>query len=176
MITSALSAQNYNLNTSKSSLEWTGKAAFNAYTLSGTLKANSGNLTIKDKKLEKTSIEIDMKSLDAENKDLKKHLKGKDFFEVKKHTKATFVLTSPIDLSKSSAIAKGNLTVKGITKPYSFPLTITKNGESYKVSGTLKIDRTNFIIYYNSPNYFEGIKQNAIADNFDLKLDLVFER
>ena len=174
-ITSGLSAQNYNLNTSKSTLNWTGKAAFNTYSLSGTLKASSGNLTIKDKKLEKTSIVVDMKSLDAENKDLKKHLRGKDFFEVKKHATAKFVLTSPIDLSKSSAIAKGNLTVKGITKPYSFPLKITKSGNSYKVSGTLKINRTDFKIYYNSPNYFEGLKQNAIADNFDLKLDLVFQ-
>ena len=172
---SVVNAQDYTLNTEKSSLNWTGKAAFNTYSLSGTLNASSGNLTIKDKELEKTNIVIDMKSLDAENKDLKKHLREKDFFEVKKHNKATFVLTSPIDLSNSSTIAKGNLTVKGITKVYSFPLTITKTGNSYQVSGTLKINRTDFKIYYNSPNYFEGIKQNAIADHFDLKLDLVFE-
>ena len=176
IIGSAVSAQDYNLNTTKSTLKWTGKAAFNAYSLSGTLNASSGNLMIKDKKLEKTSIIIDMKSLDTENKDLKKHLRGKDFFGVKKHNKATFRLTSPIDLSKSSTTAKGNLTIKGITKPYSFPLKIIKIGNSYKVSGTLKINRTDFKIYYNSPNYFEGLKQNAIADDFDLKLDLIFER
>jgi len=169
-------AQTKNVNTKKSTLTWTGKAAFNAYKLTGQLNVKSGDITIENNTIKALKIVIDMKSLNHENKDLKTHLRGKDFFEVKKHTKATFTLTSPIDLSKSSAIAKGNLTIKGITKPYSFPLKITKSGNSYKVSGTLKIDRTDFKIYYNSPNYFEGLKQNAIADDFDLKLDLVFER
>lgn len=170
-----VNAQSVQLNPAKSSLKWTGKAAFNAYALSGNLKAKNGKMTVTDKKLTESTIVIDMKSLNAENKDLAKHLRGKDFFEVKKHTTATFRLSKAIDLSKSTVNAKGKLTIKGITKEYTFPLTIKKVDNQYKVSGTLNIDRTDFKIYYNSPNYFEGLKQQAIADEFKLKVDLVFE-
>jgi polyisoprenoid-binding protein YceI len=167
--------QTYKLSNNKSTLKWTGKAAFNAYSLSGTLKAKSGNIKIKNGKITAAKIIINMKTLDAENKDLKKHLRSKDFFEVKKYKTATFALTKPIDLKAKNPIAIGKLTIKGKTKPYSFPLSIKKVGKQYQVSGILTIDRTDFGIYYNSPNYFKGLKQKAIADEFKLKLELVFE-
>lgn len=176
LISTAVFSQTYTLSTNKSTLKWTGKAAFNAYSLSGTLKAKSGNVKIKSGKINSAKMIINMKTLNAENKDLKKHLRSKDFFEVKKYKTASFVLSQPIDLKSKKKIAKGKLTIKGKTKEYSFPIIIKKVGKEYQVSGTLTIDRTDFGIYYNSPNYFKGLKQKAIADEFKLKLDLVFEK
>jgi len=175
LLSTTIFAQDFKLSTSSSTLKWTGKAAFNSYSLSGTLKVKSGNFKIEKNKIKAGRIVINMKSLDADNKDLKKHLRGKDFFEVKKHKTASFVLTETIDIQSKNPVAKGKLTIKGITKNYSFPLKISKEGEKYKVSGTLTINRTDFGIYYNSPNYFKGLKQKAIADEFKLKMELSFE-
>lgn len=167
--------QQYNLNIKKSQLKWTGKAAFSAYTLSGQLKAKSGNFTITDGQLTEATIVINMKSLSSGMKDLTKHLRSKDFFEVKKHTTASFKLTEPIDLKVKNPKAIGQLTIKGVTKKYAFPLSIMAVKKGYQAKGKLTINRTDFGIFYNSPNYFEGLKQQAIADDFELELDLWFE-
>ena len=171
-----ITGQSYQLDIHKSQLKWTGKAAFSSYSLSGTLKAKSGNITISNNQITATTIIIDMKSLSSEMKDLTKHLRGKDFFEVKKYPKATFELSEPIDLNDKNPKAIGQLTIKNQTKDYSFPLMISQEEISYQVKGTITINRTEFGIYYNSPNYFEGLKQQAIADQFELELNLRFEK
>lgn len=53
-----------------------------------------------------------MESLDHENKDLKSHLRGKDFFEVKKHKEAKFVLSEPAVITNNKVVLTRNLTIK----------------------------------------------------------------
>ena len=85
--------QTFALQKSESAFKWTGKAAFNAYSQTGTLKAKSGKLQVKDTKVSYAKIVIDMTTLSSGDKNLTKHLKNKDFFEVKKYKTATFELT-----------------------------------------------------------------------------------
>ena len=117
---------------------------------------------------------IDMTSLSSDNKDLTKHLKNKDFFEVKKYKTATFELTRQFTIKEGTVMAKGNLTIKNITKPYTMPLKITKTEDGYKVQGMATIDRTEFGVSFNSTSIDSKLKENAIADDFSLKFEVLF--
>ena len=55
------------------------------------------------------------------------------------------------------------------------PLKITKTAEGYEVIGMAMIDRTEFGVSFNSISIDNQIKENAIADDFYLKFEVVFE-
>ncbi len=166
-------AQKFNLVNNQTKLGWTGKAAFNSYSLSGTIQAKNGTLEMADNQIVAANFVVDMPTIDADIAQLVKHLHSKDFFQVKKYPEAQFELTKPIDLSAKTAY--GNLTVKGQTQPVALTLNnIKKTSAGVKLSGSATIDRTTFGIYYNSPNYFDKLKENAIADEFEFTFELVF--
>ncbi|MEM6806674.1 MAG: YceI family protein [Bacteroidota bacterium] len=167
--------QNLALIKNEGSLSWTGSAALNAYSLSGSLEAKSGQLMIKEGQVESASLVIDMKSLDAENKDLRKHLRSEDFFEVKKYPEAIFILTKVSSFKEGEINLIGNLSIKDKTQQTEIPLTASKTGDKWQIKGKMILDRTKFGIYYNSPNFFDNLKGQAIADEFELEFELYFQ-
>jgi len=168
-------AQNYELEAAKSQVSWTGKAAFNAYSLSGTLEADNAQLKIADGQLLSANLLIDMKTLTAENKDLEKHLRSQDFFEVKKYPEASFVLTEASPFTEGRQTLSGNLIIKKQSHPAEIQIEIMEEQGKYIVKGSMKIDRTQYGIYYNSPNVFTNLKEQAIADEFELNFSLKFK-
>jgi len=168
-------AQPYKLDTQSTTLKWTGKAAYSAYALSGTLKALEGNFTLDGSTLTAARITIDMKSLDADIKDLKKHLRSDDFFDVKRFPTATFELTEAIELKEGPTPLTGNFTIKGASQPETLQLNAQKRGGMWVFEGTFFLDRTQYGIYYNSPNFFKNLKQEAIADEFELNVQFIFK-
>ncbi len=170
----SLTAQSYMINAQSSKLEWTGKAAFSTYKLSGTLEAQSGSVVVTDAGvISQGSVVIDMTSLEAEMGDLKKHLRSKDFFHVKKYPEAKFELSEYIE---SDNCYKGLLSIKEFSKPYSAVLETQVQDNAVILSGTITINRTDYGITFNSPSYFEKLKDQAIADDFKLEIRLVFEK
>ncbi len=171
-----LQAQELKLNTDKSIINWTGKAALTSYSMSGTLRLKSGILILNDSSIKSSYLVVDMKSLDAENNDLEKHLRCKDFFEVKRYDEATFSLNR-IELTNSdSALVSGQAMIRGIKDSLVFTISIQKNAEFMQLSGSLFIDRTKFGVYYNSTSFFENLKEQAIDNFFKLDFKLFFER
>lgn len=166
-----LSAQNYLLDVS--AWQWTGKDAFSAYSLSGTLDQKTGSMTIVDDQLTQGEVIIDMLTLDAENKDLRKHLRSKDFFEVKKYKEAVFRLTKGT-VSGDRAYLEGELTIKDKTQKIIIEPKITREDGVITLSGQMVLDRTKYGVVYNSPNIFKNLKDNAIADDFVLQYELRF--
>ena len=173
LITAFTFGQNKTIDIEKSSLNWTGKAAFDAYSFTGTLKVKSGEILIENDSIKSLNISIDMKSLDHENKDLKTHLRGEDFFEVKTFTEATFKLSQVIPISNGEAVITGMMTIKDISKTESF--TIKLNGNYSELSIDVSIDRTDYGVNFNSPSFFKKMKENAIADQFKLNGNLIIE-
>jgi polyisoprenoid-binding protein YceI len=166
-------AQKFNLDKKTSIISWTGKAAFNAYSLKGSLQAKSGEIKIDKDSITKLEVFIDMKSLDHENKDLKKHLKNKDFFEVKRYQTAVFKLMKPAKIINGKAILIGNMTIKNSTKKEEIEIEISRN-DKVKVNFKTTLDRTKYGVKFNSPTFFKKMKENAIADDFVLKSELIF--
>ncbi|MEL6674081.1 MAG: YceI family protein [Bacteroidota bacterium] len=167
-------AQTWLLEVKQSQVDWTGKAAFSAYSLSGTLSPAWANFTLADGTMTSAQLTINMKSLAASDKDLQKHLRSKDFFEVKKYPKASFTLTEPVKLAPGEAKLSGRLTIKGETHPIQFTALMAKEQGQWSLKGKMVIDRTKYGIYYNSPNFFDNLKGQAIADEFELAFDLRF--
>ncbi|WP_299434804.1 YceI family protein [uncultured Aquimarina sp.] len=169
-------SQNYKLDKKKSFISWTGKAAFSSYSLKGTIAPEQGTLAITNNTISTLDITINMKSIDHENNDLKKHLKNEDFFEVKTFPKATFLIKNATEINNKKAILNGELTIKGKTNTENIPVSIkqTKSGISLTFNHT--IDRTQYGVNHNSPSIFKRMKENAIADEFILEGTLVFSK
>jgi len=166
-------AQNWTFEPTQSKIEWAGKAAFSAYTLDGTLQIKSATIEVVDKNIQAATFIFDMKTIDADNKDLTKHLKSKDFFEVKKYKTAKFTLIALKTDSTNQVLANGNLTIKGTTKEISFPIEINQSENQLTIKGKAIINRTAFGITFNSPSFFEKLKDQAIADDFELSFNLI---
>ena len=169
-----LNSEKKAIKTEDSKIVWKGYKVTGAH--QGTIAIQSGSLTFSEDKLSGGEIVIDMKSI--ENTDMKgeykgkleRHLKSDDFFGVEKFPTATLVFNDVKSVGKNSYKATGNLTIKGITNPITFSLSVYGN----KATANLKIDRSKFNVKYGSTSFFDNLKDKAIYDEFDLIADLEF--
>jgi polyisoprenoid-binding protein YceI len=142
----------------------------------GIISIKSGYLNFDKDKLTGGSFEIDMSTitvtdLEGESKgQLEGHLKSNDFFGVEKFPTASLIFTKVKSLGKNSYNVNGNMTIRGKTETVSFNVSIYGN----KANVSLKIDRTKFDVRYGSSSFFDGLKDKAIYDEFDLIADLEF--
>ncbi len=81
-------------------------------TFDGEIISNSDNFSNA-----KINFEVDINSINTDNSDRDKHLKSEDFFYAEKYPKMTFKSTSFKKKSGNQYILKGNLTMRGVTKP-----------------------------------------------------------
>ena len=63
----------------------------------------------------KVEVKIKTASLDSNHAERDKHLRGKDFFEVKKYPEAHFISTSYKQNDDGTAVLVGDLTLHGVT-------------------------------------------------------------
>lgn len=169
-----LALASMSVDTSKSTLKWTGKKVTGEHY--GTVKIKSGSLDL-DKG--QGSFVIDMNSIDCEDlsgewkQKLEGHLKSPDFFNVAKYPESKFKLTKVKKESGDKYTFTGDLTVKDITKPISFPVTVAKKGDMTTVAGKFTIDRLKWDIKYNSGKFFEKLGDKMIYDDIHFDLNLV---
>ena len=168
----------YKADTKKSTVVWTGKKVTGEH--KGTVPLSSGSILTEDKKIKSGTFEINMAGLtvtDITDKDgnakLVGHLKSNDFFSTDKFPTATYVITSVDSKGGDSYTVNGNLTIKGITNPVSFPATIKVESKTLIATGTITVDRTKFDIKYKSSSFFDSLGDKAILDNFTLDVNLV---
>ena len=62
----------------------------------------------------------------------------------------------------------GDFTIKNITHPASFDLTVSENGATAKVV----IDRSKYDIRYGSNSFFDNLGDKAIYNDFELDVNL----
>lgn len=172
LFNTSLSGQNLELVPEQSQIKWTGKAAFSNYSLSGTIKIKSCNIIMRNNLIEKIDITIDMNSLDAENEDLKNHLRSKDFFEVENYPAANFRADKVINIESNKYEVMGDMTIKNQTHQEKILPTISKQENYWTIKGEIILDRTKYGIFFNSPNIFKNLKEQAIADEFTLQYSL----
>ena len=160
----------YNANVEASTLNWKGFKPTGTH--NGTVAIKEGSLTVKDGKLSTGTFTFDMNAVvvsdipadDEMNAKLVNHLKSGDFFDVENNPTSTFEITS-VD----GDTVKGNLTVKGITKPIEFKAVLSEVDGGVVLEGeTFKIDRTVFDIQYKSKKFFDNLKDKFINDEFEI--------
>lgn len=73
------------------------------------------------------------------------HLKGDSFFDVKNYPRIRLTSAKIVPARKSGLYTlTGQLTIKGKSKPVSFPFTATANADGYVFNGTFKMLRKDF--------------------------------
>lgn len=174
MISFGLNAQVMKIDTENSSIHWVGKKITGQH--DGTLDFSGGTLVFDGKKLTGGNFTVDMTTIsatDVEGKTKEKldgHLKADDFFGVDKHPTAKLEFKKIADKGKGVYTVTADMTIKGITKPVTFDITVKENSATTKFN----VDRTKFDIKYGSKSFFEGIGDKAINDEFELDVKLVF--
>lgn len=173
--------QIYTIDTLNSKAEWKGFKVVKSDITShiGTLKFESGEVTVKNNKLESGQFVVDMTSIsntdlkDSENNSkLVGHLKSADFFDVNKFPTASFEITKISEAPAGgdyNTILDGNLTLKGITKPASFNANVkVANGELSIATEPKDINRDEFGIKFQMPAA-EGLIKNEINVQMSIK-------
>lgn len=91
----------------------------------------TGELVIDQETPENSSITmtVEIDSMDTFWAERDKHLKSADFFDVDTHPRATFVTTDVEKTGESTLSVTGDLTIKGVTKPATFEVTVNALGE-----------------------------------------------
>jgi polyisoprenoid-binding protein YceI len=160
-------------DTTKTKLLWLGEKVTGQHT--GTIKLQSGWLTLQDNKITSGEFNIDMTSLkDSENsKMLEGHLKSDDFFGVTKYPVAKLVVNGSTPFDKGSGTVTGTLTIKDITNPIEFKATLQKKEEGSWLFANITVDRTKYNIRYGSGSFFDNLGDKTIYDEFKVKVNLL---
>ncbi|MCT2407006.1 YceI family protein [Chryseobacterium antibioticum] len=170
----------YTLDTLNSKVEWKGYKVFKSESTShfGTIKFESGDVTVKEGKLESGKFVADMSSLTSVDlKDdadqlgkLNGHLKSGDFFEVEKFPTASFEITkvTPATEGDYNTLLDGNLTIKGISKPVQFKANVSvKDGEVSVATEPKDIKREEFGVKFQAP-----AENGVIKDEVTLQINV----
>lgn len=167
------------LDTLNSRIEWKGFKVVKTDNTShfGTLKFESGEVTVNKGNLESGKFVADMNSLtsvdlknDAEQlSKLNGHLKSGDFFEVEKFPTASYVITKVSENTSGgdyNTVLEGNLTIKGITKPVQFNANVAlKEGVVSIATEPKDINREDFGVKFQMP-----VANGLIKDEMNLQI------
>jgi polyisoprenoid-binding protein YceI len=151
----------------------------------GTFRLSSGQVIIFNNTVTGGEFNIDIRSLDVEQKEsmfqnkLKPHLLSGDFFDAENFGSARFEITNvqpyQPNSSDSSIVeganfnVSGNLTLKNTTKNISFPAHIELDGNTLKAKGNFDIDRTQWQMNYGND---KTLGDNFISEKVNIELDL----
>lgn len=126
-------------------------------TVLGTFEKFDGTFEYDAKTNKATGATATIEAASVNTKDEKRdgHLKGADFFDVEKTPQITFKATSITPIKENKFTVKGDLTLRGVTKPVTldgtFGGTVTDpwGNEKAAFSATGVINRTDFGITWN---------------------------
>ena len=168
----------YKVDTMNSRVEWKGYKVLKTdqTTHFGTIRFESGDVTIKEGKLQSGKFVADINTL--ENIDLKdkqemktkleSHLKSGDFFEVEKFPTASYEITKVTEANGGdyNTLLDGNLTIKGITKPVQFKANVTvADGNVNIATESTDINREDFGLKFELP-----LQNGLLNKEFNLQI------
>lgn len=138
-----------------------------------------GTLTLDQAKPENSKVDvvINTDNLMTGVPKLDEHLKNKDFFNVKRFPKATFVSDKVEVTGQNSAKVYGMLTLLGVSKPVVLDVKLNKSGmhpitnkQSVGFTATTTIKRSDFGMNYGLPAVGDEVKIDIGAEaNSDKK-------
>lgn len=114
----------WNVDASHTEVNFSVKHFFTPVT--GTFKSYDIELSFDPAAPESSSVTvtIDVASVDTKNERRDNHLRSADFFDAENHPQMTFRSTSVRSTGADQLVARGDLTIKGITKEIELPITL----------------------------------------------------
>lgn len=172
-----METQNFKIANAQSSVNWTGRKVTGAH--NGTIDIEEGNFTFTNGDLTGGKVVIDTTSIkildvtDAPtNQQFAGHLASDDFFSTEKFQTAFLDITSATKQADSIYFVEGKLTIKAITHPIGFTLSVNTTEDTLKASGKIIIDRTKYEMKFRSGNFFVNLGDTLIYNEFELDVDL----
>ena len=173
---SSIYAQDKLLNIERSSIRWygeeiTGKQHY------GDLKFSSGNIQINNKVISSGNFIVNMNSLTVKDlsgggkKRLEGHLRSSAFFGVSDHQQASLNISSGDRIEGDSQRLFGELTIKGITHPIDFSLTLNSENNATAI---MVFDRSKYDVRFRSGSFFDELGDKLILDDIKLEVSLEF--
>jgi polyisoprenoid-binding protein YceI len=178
---SVFQGQQYSIDTKESVVTWKGSMQVITNSHTGYIHISKGELMIEKGQLVGGTAEVDMNTIADEthstDNGLVDHLKAPDFFDVKKFPFSTIAITrvASINNTEEKEIT-GNLTIKGITHPVTFPAKIEVKEGIVNANGKLIIDRTKWDVRYNSGKFYDNLADNAISDSIEFNIKIVAKK
>ncbi len=178
---SVLRDGNYRIDVEKSALEWIGRNLNNRH--HGRITVKSGEIVIKAGMPSAGEVVLDMtgiENLDLQDQNwhdlLLRHLKSEDFFAVDRFPTASFRLNEwqaqeGVSPETQNARVQGELTIKDIARPISFPAVIAPQADgSLRAHALFDIDRTLWDVRYGSGKFYERLGMHLVHDIITLEL------
>ena len=163
------------IDTKESVVAWKGSSVEGAHT--GYVYISKGELMIENGQLMGGTVEVDMSTIEGDDhrsdNNLIKHLKDPDFFDVKKFPISTIAITKVASINGENKNVTGNLTIKGITHPVTFPAKMEVKDGIVKANGKLVIDRTLWDVRYNSGKFYDNLADKTISDSIEFQIKII---
>jgi polyisoprenoid-binding protein YceI len=93
------------------------------------------------------NVSVDVSTLDTDNESRDRQLKESNYFDAKKYPQITITSTKIDKTNKTESgfyYFNGRLTLRGITKPISFPFHLEKTNDNYLFTGEFEINRLDY--------------------------------
>ncbi len=119
------------------------------FKVTGLLEPPEGDILFNPDSLSGSFFHITIKSasINTDNNMRDEHLRGEDYFDVKKYPVITFTSDNIKKSGKNNTFeVSGKLTMKNKTKSIVIPFTADKSGSDYIFTGSFKMDRRDFEI------------------------------
>ncbi len=147
-----------NIDTEQSKVSFAiGNLGFN--TVEGTFTGMKGLVSLNaDASQSVINVCIDAATVNTDNKKRDKHLRTEDFFDVEKYPTICFVSTG-LTKTPNGFDAVGMLTMHGVTKEVTIPLTVNDN----TISGTLMVNRKDYNVGEGTGKFTAG---------YDVEIDI----
>lgn len=169
-----------------STVEWSGRNANGKHF--GTVGLAEGEVAVAGGQVT-GAFTVDMSTI--RNQDLEgdpyqpaliEHLMSDDFFFVRMFPEARFEVQSVTPLENATPTSPnyqiaGELEIRGIRRPFSFPATVNPAGENQiAAEAHFDIDRTRWGVIYGSSRFFACLGMHRVYDWISFEIRIVFER
>lgn len=174
--------ENYKLDDQESEIKWTGKKVTGEHW--GYVPFDRGFLTVRNGRIINGEFSVDMNLLNVQdltdeetNEKLTGHLKSDDFFSVAKYPKAFFRINKALVNAfagdgEPNYTFSGELTIKGITKPITFPAIVTVNDEKITATANFTFNRAKYEVKFRSGSFFDNLGDKMIYDDVPLNIKI----
>lgn len=150
--------------------------------INGTATGITGKVSFDPASPEATTgkVVIAVESLSVANPKMLEHLRGGKWLAVDQHPEIHFELTGLSDVStmgsKAEGIAHGIMTIKGVSKEMTAPVSLTflegKLADRQRTPGDILVIRSSFTVSRTDFGINPGDSEDKVADEVELRLSL----
>lgn len=167
----------YKIDNAATTVKWIGKKVMGEH--SGNVSTKEGFLTVAGDVITAGEVNVDMNTItvsdipatDEYNGKLVGHLKSPDFFNVAKYPAAKLVIKGS-EKTKNGLKIKADLTFIGKTNPIEFEAVVSNDKGTYTAKSDVVLDRTKWDLKYGSEDFFKGLGDKAIKNEFTLSVNI----